>query len=300
METFRVPVKGKYRVVIDTDTFNEIDDQFAVVQALLSPDKLTVEAIFAAPFCNERAATPAQGMQFSYDEILRLLERMHISPDNLAYRGVTDYITAQKIPRHADAVERLIALARSATPQEPLYVIAIAAISNVASALLLAPDIINNIVVVWLGGNALDWPEPWEFNLSQDIAAAQVLLDSKVPLVLVPCKGVVTHLRSTLAEIERYVEPHGAIGAFLASRFRLYHDDHLGWSKEIWDMAAVGWLLHPEAMLCEVIPAPVLDDSGAWRSGRNRHPVQYVRYVERDIILRDFFIRLAKWAEQNG
>ena len=34
------PPEGRVRLVIDTDTYNEIDDQFAIVHALLSPDRL--------------------------------------------------------------------------------------------------------------------------------------------------------------------------------------------------------------------------------------------------------------------
>ena len=55
--------------------------------------------------------------------------------------------------------------------------------------------------------------------------------------------GVVSHLHSTVAEIERYVEPQGEIGRFLAMRYKAYETDHAGWSKEIWDMAPVAWLL---------------------------------------------------------
>ena len=44
------PQDGKIRMVIDTDTYNEIDDQFAVVHALLSPERLSVEGIYATPF----------------------------------------------------------------------------------------------------------------------------------------------------------------------------------------------------------------------------------------------------------
>ncbi|MBE0698068.1 MAG: nucleoside hydrolase, partial [Anaerolineaceae bacterium] len=40
-------------MVLDTDTYNEIDDQFAVVYALLSPEQLQVEALYAAPFTND-------------------------------------------------------------------------------------------------------------------------------------------------------------------------------------------------------------------------------------------------------
>ena len=43
------PPSGKVRMVLDTDTYNEVDDQFAVAHALLSPDQMTVEALYAAP-----------------------------------------------------------------------------------------------------------------------------------------------------------------------------------------------------------------------------------------------------------
>ena len=41
------PPTGQVRMVLDTDTYNEIDDQFAVVHALLSPEHLNVEALYA-------------------------------------------------------------------------------------------------------------------------------------------------------------------------------------------------------------------------------------------------------------
>ena len=66
---------GHSRIVIDTDTYNEIDDQFAVVYALLSQEELTVEALYAAPFYNHRSDGPGQGMELSFDEIVRLLGR---------------------------------------------------------------------------------------------------------------------------------------------------------------------------------------------------------------------------------
>ena len=56
-------------MVLDTDTYNEIDDQFALVYALLSPERLNVEAIYAAPFHNKRSQGPEDGMHRSYDEI---------------------------------------------------------------------------------------------------------------------------------------------------------------------------------------------------------------------------------------
>ena len=44
------PPSAPVRCVIDTDTRNEIDDQFALAWALLSRDQLQIEAIYAAPY----------------------------------------------------------------------------------------------------------------------------------------------------------------------------------------------------------------------------------------------------------
>lgn len=292
------PHSGKRRIVIDTDTFNEIDDQFAIVHALLSPERVTVEAIYAAPFVNETTCDPAEGMELSYQEILALLERLSIPHEGLVHRGVTRYVGREKRPVAAPAVDDLIARARRASPENPLHVVAIAAISNVASALLMAPDIIDRIVVIWLGGHAIDWQHQAEFNLEQDIGGVQVLFDSGVPLVLVPCEGVTSILHSTVPEIERYVEPHGEIGRFLAMRFKGYSDDHTGWAKEIWDMGATAWVLDPVWAPSVLIPTPILTDDLHYAVDRSRHQMRYVYTVNRNPILQDFIGKLATYGHR--
>ena len=283
--------------MLDTDTFNEIDDQFALTQLLLSTDRITTEAIYAAPFLNPRCKSPGHGMELSFQEIGRLLERLGRSAEGFAYRGVTDFVGPAKIAQNADAVDDLVRRARLSTPDDPLYVIAIAAISNVASALLKAPEIIDRIVVVWLGGHALEWPDVNEFNLQQDIGGAQVLFDCGVPLVLVPCRGVVSHLHSTVPEIERYVEPHGDIGRFLSERFKdLAGDNQMGWSKVIWDMAAIAWLINPAWCPSVLVPTPILTDIPTWSTDRGRHLMRYVHRVDRNAIMADFFEKLQTFA----
>lgn len=292
------PQSGRLRAVLDTDTYNEIDDQFALVQAILSPERIDLQAIYAAPFHNSRSDGPGHGMELSYGEILELLSRLGISPDGLVHRGVTEYVGREKAARPAAAVDDLIARARAGSTDDPLYVVAIGAISNVASALLRAPDIIDRTVVVWLGGHSLASANQVEFNLKQDVGGAQVLFDSGVPLVLVPCMGVTSHLHSTVPEIERYIEPCGEIGRFLAMRFKAYSDNHLGWSKEIWDMAAVAWILDPEWAPSVLVPTPILTDQMTYSTDLSRHPMRYVTHVRRDPILRDFIGKLENAA--NG
>ena len=74
-------------VVIDTDTFNEVDDQFAVTYALLSPDRLNVRACYAAPFINERTSCPSEGMQMSKDELIRIYKMLNKPYENCIFSG---------------------------------------------------------------------------------------------------------------------------------------------------------------------------------------------------------------------
>jgi hypothetical protein len=293
------PRPGRMRAVLDTDTYNEIDDQFALVQAILSPNRIALEAIYAAPFHNKRSSGPGDGMEKSYDEILRLLDRLGRSRAGFVFKGVRDFVGPAKEGRKAEAVDHLIASARASSADDPLCIIAIAAISNVASALLAAPDIADKVIIVWLGGHALEWPDTREFNLRQDVGAGQVVLDSGAPLVLIPCMGVTSHLHSTVPEIERCVEPHGEIGKFLAERFKGYSDDHFGWSKEIWDMAPVGWLINPDWAPTVIVPTPILTDQATWSVDRSRHFMRYATRIKRDPILRDFFWKLKSFAAQG-
>jgi hypothetical protein len=290
------PPTGRVRAVLDTDTYNEVDDQFALVQTILSPDRIKLEAIYAAPFQNQRSTGPGHGMDLSYDEILRLLGRLGHSADGFAFRGVRDYVGPEKKPRDAEAVDDLINRSRSSSLEDPLYVIAIGAISNVASAILKAPEIIDRIVLIWLGGNPHYWPQTRDFNLRQDVGAAQVIFDSGVPVVQVPNWGVTSHMLATVPEIERYVEPSGPVGQFLAMRFKEYESDHLGWSKELWDMAPVGWLLNADWAPSTIVHSPVLNDNMTWSVDNSRHLIRCVDFVYRDKIFKDFYEKLARFS----
>lgn len=151
------PPQGIIHMVLDTDTYNEIDDQFAMAYALLSEDKLTVEAIYAAPYFNDRSESPSDGMEKSYQEILRLLDFMNRPSDGLVFRGSTEYLQDISKPIRSDAALDLVSKAMKSTPDNPLYIVSTGCITNVASAILIEPQIIKNIVVVWLGGNDLNW-----------------------------------------------------------------------------------------------------------------------------------------------
>lgn len=289
------PAKKPVPMVFDTDTYNEIDDQFAVVYALISPE-LRVEAVYAAPFLNNRSTGAEDGMEKSYQEILRVLGKLGVSPDGLAFKGSRAFIADVAKPEKSPAALDLIERAKKHSPQDPLYVVAVGAISNVANALLLEPSILPNIVVVWLGGNGHQWPHQREFNFRQDLKASRVIFDSGVPFVQLPCTPVVTHFATTVPEMERYVGGQGAIGDYLLEIFKSYHKDHFAWSKVLWDMTAVAWVVNPSWLPSDLVHSPIVTDNYTFSFDPSRHLIRCVNFVQRDPIFRDFFIKLQKRA----
>ncbi len=297
IEMLQPPGKRPVRMVLDTDTYNEIDDQFAVVYALLSPE-LDVQAVYAAPFHNNRSSGPGDGMEKSYEEILRVIEKLGKSPDGFAFKGSTDYIRDPRTPERSPAALDLIAQAKKSSPQDPLYVAAVGAITNVANAILIEPSIIRNIVVVWLGGNGHQWPHQREFNFRQDLNASRVIFDSGVPFVQLPCTPVVTHFTTTVPEMERYVGGRGPIGDYLLKIFKDYHQDHFAWSKVLWDMTAVAWLVNDKWLPSNLVHSPIVTDNYTFSFDDARHLIRVVYFVQRDPIFRDFFTKLDQRAKQ--
>jgi hypothetical protein len=118
------PPAGAVRMVLDTDTYNEIDDQFAVTYGLLSPERLSVEALYAAPFHNDRSEGPEDGMLRSYDELGRVVDRLGGS-DVPILRGSRQWLTDGATPVPSDAADDLVR--RAGMGEEPLYVVAIGA-----------------------------------------------------------------------------------------------------------------------------------------------------------------------------
>ena len=286
------PPSGQVQMVLDTDTYNEIDDQFAVVHALLSPEHLNVEALYAAPFHNNRSDNAEDGMEKSYDEILRLLDFLNVPADGFAYRGSRAFLTDNETPVPSDAATDMIERAMTHNAEDPLYVVAVGAITNVASAILIEPAIIERIVVIWLGGNPLYWPHTKEFNLMQDLHSAQVVLDSGVPFVWLPARGVVSHLHTTVAEMERYVQGRGKVGDYLVEIFKDYSKDHFAWSKVIWDLSATAYLVNPTWVPTDIVHCPILTEAVTWSFDNSRHLMRVATSVNRDAIFRDLFEKL--------
>lgn len=297
-ETFRLkqlePPSGKVRMVLDTDTYNEIDDQFALAYAYLSKDNVQLEAVYAAPFHNSRSEGPADGMEKSYQEILRLLDMLGGSPQGFAFRGSDRYLSDINNPVRSEAALDLVDKAMKSSPNDPLYVVPVGCITNIASAILIEPKIIENMVVVWLGGNGLNWPHQKEFNLKQDVLAAQVVFNSGVPFVVMPCRPVVSHFHTTIPELGYYLKDKNELSDYLYDIVIDYSQGRDAWSKVIWDVTAVAWLVNPGWISTNLVHSPVLTDQVTYSVDRSRHFIRMAQSLNRDAIFRDLFSKLTK------
>ena len=346
------PTEEIVDIVIDTDAYNEVDDQFAIAWALRSTERIHVEAVYAAPFCSlaitkmmpppppgqkrppitaemlgpsaHFAASPSEGMEKSYQEILHLFELMGIPSDGRVFRGSTTYIeTNGGQPVESEAARDLVQRAMGRPEGKRLYVLAIGAITNVSSALMMEPSIADKITVVWLGGQPPYFKNGIEFNLMQDIPASQHLLNCGVPLVLIPCMGVASHLTLTLPELDTRLIGKSKVGSYLGQIVRetfdsspesLFGAEFSGydsgmndvpmdvrrkfipkssaWSRVVWDISTVGYVMNPNWTISSLQPAPVLNDDMTWSFDSTRHPIRLCHYVKRDSIFGDLFVKL--------
>ncbi len=293
------PRNKPVRAVLDTDTYNEVDDQFALAYSILAPEHITLEAVYAAPFKNNRAASPGEGMEKSFEEILRILDFLGVEAEGKAFKGSKDYLASWEEPRESDAVSDLIERARTASPEAPLYVMAIGAITNVASAFLLAPDIIRNVVLIWLGGKDIFHDDAFEFNLKQDWHASRLVFDCGVPLVIYPTMNVTSHLLTTVAELRCWLGGHNALCDYLVDIVSEYvgDADPVAWSKVIWDIAAPSWLIDANWTVSQLDHAPILNRDFTWAKERHSHKICMARYIRRDSVFRDLFYRLRSFSK---
>ena len=135
-----IPPVGSVDVVLDTDAYNEIDDQYAISYLLTYGEKLDIKGICAAPFLNHKVQSAAEGMEKSFREIhkiLKLAGREDLIP--LVYRGSERFHSSEEEPVISDSSKFMAELANRYTPERPLYIIALGAITNVSSALLMNP-----------------------------------------------------------------------------------------------------------------------------------------------------------------
>ncbi len=278
-------------IILDTDAYNEVDDQYAIAYAMLSPEKFKIAAICAAPFYNERSTSHGDGMLQSYHEIFKITKLVDPNCTIPVYKGSDKTLTSKDVPVDSEAADKIAEIVMQSA--EPVYIVAIGAITNVASAIIKYPEIVKKTAVIWLGGHALQFPNTAEFNLQGDVIAAQVVFNSGIPLLQVPCAGVCTEFLTSIPELEYYLGNKNELCDYLLELTKNYTKNPYGWSKVIWDVTALAVFTRPKAYDIAVMPRPIITSDMTYSFDMSRAPYAYVRRLRRDSIYADLFRKLS-------
>jgi purine nucleosidase len=288
---------NRRRLIVDSDAKNEADDQYAIVHALLSPT-LDVRGLVAAHFGTSRSD---HSMLDSRAEIDLLLDLMNLHDVPVA-NGAGTPIPNEQTPTDSDGARLIIAESLLATPDDPLYVAFLGPLTDMASAILIDPDLVHRpVVVIWIGGPGYDGilheGRGIEFNLSNDIAGANVVFDSGVTIWQVP-SNVYSQVNVGYAELDARVALHGDLGDYLVSQLKewneIYHPGPIE-SRSLGDSPAIGLALYPRGGTFRMRPSPRFSPEGRYVLGAG-HPVKVAEAVDVRFLLEDFFHKLAAFA----
>lgn len=247
-----------------------------------------------------RFVGPAEGSELSYHEALNVFDKIGADSRGVVFRGASGFLESFDKPLRTPSAERIVERAL-ADPARPLYVCAIGCITNIASAMLLAPEIIRNLVVVWTSGfpTTVGLSNEPSLNLVEDRLASQLLFASGAAHVYLPGYHVGAQLRISLPEMERWVRGRGRIGDYLHHLYthNPIHEQRGVTNRErrtwvIWDIITLAWLFDPRWVPSHIVPAPLLGDDLRWQKRPDGHPMREAYAVDRDAIFADFYRKL--------
>lgn len=290
----------KIKVIIDSDVRNESDDQFAIMHALMTP-KFNIRGIIATHFGHDRIKN---SMEASWEELQKVLKYSGFENEVKAVKGSESWIKKEPgffgkyTPYDNDGVRLIIEEAKACNDGEKLYVGVLGPMTNVASALLLEPSIESKMIVVWNGGGTYPNGGP-EFNLVNDIGAANYVLGSNVEIWQIPTK-VYAMPRVGLAEMQYKISNCGEIGKYLFNQtlefFELmkeYKDWPRAESLDICDLTIIGLLMEEHKYCYKFIQAPYISDDMYYHVNPNNRPIRVYEDIDARYILEDFFCKLS-------
>ena len=267
-EELRKP--GVKRMILDTDTYNEIDDQFALSLAMLTPERIDLAAVTAAPFHNDKSDSFADGMERSYREIgicTKLVHDSHGVKIPPYYRGSTERMPDPETPVESEAADRIAELVMD----------------------------YDGITFVTAIGAHARWFNGAEFNMQGDMNAANAVFASGVPLLLFPCVGVVSHLILEIYELEHFLRGNSPLGDYLCDNVaECRPSGAVSWSRVIWDISTVAGVIDPECFSASVEDRLRVREDLSYEAGGYPGNYEHVNHVNRDRIFSILFSKLCK------
>lgn len=264
----------KRQIILDADSGNEVDDLYALVRMLLEPT-VEVTALTATQWQTSHWTAP-RAMENSHRVNQQLLGELRLSVKTLRGGAARMYDWGDRAQHSAAAYE----IIRQANEKGEVTIVALGALTNVASAVFIQPAIAKKLKVYWLG-TTVDFETQVlkrnDFNPMMDPFALDYLLDSEVEMHIMPI-NVATAMEIEYAQLKTAIGSH-PVGNYLLQRW----DNHLDSSRKnrvLWDLGLVAAFIQPDFAQKETITTS--RDSG------NR-PIHFYKTLDSEAVYQDFY-----------
>lgn len=290
-------------VIIDTDANNELDDQHALAYALFNSDVFDVIGITVNH-------TAVGTIQDDYEEARRVMQLCKAWSKIPLTKGVNmgryPLLKDQLDNAEHEGYEAVNFIIEQAQVQrrEPLILAPVGKLTNIALAFKKDPSIINQVKVVWLGGNYYGKDgRDGEHNLVHDTDAYNAVIETGVDFTMVTVRygapsgtdAVAVHVKdiqrlmpglgpSTDPVTGRHGGSFTTFGDYSINLFTNYTDG----TRPLFDMVVFAVLKNPSWAQTTTITAPKLNGED-WSGTFPDRTIKLVENFNKDAILEDFF-----------
>ena len=299
-KNYEIP-KKTVDAVVDTDMsqnwfngkFVEVDDEFALAY-LLKCEKINLKAIYTDV---SRTEEYEHNRILAVKNVLRSCHREDLMSS--IYTGARNRMSDNFTPVESKAVDDLIERANKYTNENPLYVVEIGPLTNIASALIREPSIAEKIVIVAMGGHEFEHEDTKEYNLTADWFAAQYVFKTDVPLVLIP--GINVSKKAVLKNKDVLECLAGTpIGDYLIWYLRnMFKPENFeNGARIMWDVVPICWFMNEnnKYLYSKIVERPLLTDDGHYDFIKTDKRMVYVYDVNEDVIIEDLLSKLETYS----
>jgi inosine-uridine nucleoside N-ribohydrolase len=310
-ETNNNIVTPRMRVIVDNDFSGDPDGLFQLTHILLSPS-VEIRAIIGSHLKAgdgfDNSKTQAQNAAKKASELLQV---MNIKTSIPVIAGSDTAMLNDSTPVKSEGVNFIIKEALRTDTNLPLYILCGAGLTEIASALLTAPQIAGKLTLIWIGGpeyNDIALPPPGysnpEYNLNIDIAAARVVFNhSSIPLWQVP-RNTYRQALLSYSQLLLKVRPHGKVGNYLSDilenlMIRINRYVNVGETYILGDSPLVlltalqsSFEADPSSSEYMIKMAPVINKQGAYEFNHKGRNIRIYSRLDVDLMFSDFFAKL--------
>jgi purine nucleosidase len=291
---------NRTEVILSTDVGNEIDDQWAIAYLLLQP-RFEVLGVMSA----QAPSIAAPAGHTSYRILVDVVEnRLGMKRHPPLIEGGSVPLENDESPQPSPAVDFIVKTSKRFSSKNRLTVLMIGAATDVASAILTDPTIVDRIRVIQMGFHDENGGD--EFNVANDVQAVKAILDSRVPLVIGPGNVCRANLSLTFSQARDMLAHRGPIGAWLWEEYQAWYFRYVkplrvnDFSKPwvIWDDITLAYVLGMTTQ--HTRPRPKMRDNMTFEQIPTDQVVTWITDVDEPKMWADFFRLLDKYQRTHA